>query len=187
MPAHKPTDLSPWKNTVLLHNGAAHNLCALMQLAFAATAPEVTVNLDQIGPVVSGEPSDEPAPALFQIQPKNSEINQLPLVLYKHGGRYHVLFGEAEIGRAKTNQQTQVTGKLVSTPTLKKTRIIKIEPEAVAVAVAEVPVNRYDSAAPRRPPRAAPSDSNPYNNGDRPQRTTSGLYRTNRPTGRRYP
>lgn len=117
------TDLSPWKNTVLLHNGAAHNLQAVMQQAAAGNV-EVTIDLSEIGPLVA---EGEIAPNLFPIQPKNNEINQLPLVLYKYNGRYHALVGSAHIERAKTNKQTQISGKLLSTPALKKARIIKPE------------------------------------------------------------
>lgn len=115
-------NLDQWKTTVLLHNGAAHSLTNVLSQAIASNV-EISVDLDQVGPVAG---DDVPA-NLFLIQPHNPETYELPLVLYKYQGRFHVLTGNAHVARARTNKQIQVKGLLLSTPALKKARIVKDE------------------------------------------------------------
>jgi hypothetical protein len=143
MPATK-IDSSQWNDHVLLHNNAAHNLSTV--LAQASSGNEVTIDLDQIGPVKG----DDLPQNLFLIQPKTGDVDALPLVLYKYQGRFHALVGREHVERARTNKQKQVTGRLLTSVALKKARIIKDDPAAPP------PLNPVLAIRPQRPSNPAP-------------------------------
>jgi hypothetical protein len=146
MPANKQ-DLSQWKNTSLMFKGIEHNLQSV--LTTAASGPMITVKLNEITPLDSDIPDNK-----VLIDPNNDAIHEANLVFFKHQGSYLVLAGRNLILRAKDKKQTEISGRLLSSPALKKTRINQPVAEPVTEVRATPPTAPYrgNTAFSRSPP-----------------------------------
>jgi hypothetical protein len=128
-----------WKTSVLLFNGNTHNLNSVLSTARSGQLIEVAVNQIDLDSVTAKD--------AVTVKPADVKVHELDLVLYKFNGVYLVLTGRNHVLDAKTNGQTTIQGRLMTSVTLKKTRVIK--PDAVPVTTLEV-------ASARRPPSTAP-------------------------------
>lgn len=135
-----------WSKTVLSFNGHEYHLAQLLKTA--ATGPKIEVKFDEI----DLGPKDQLSP---ELKPLDMAIHEESVVFVKHDNKYICLAGRNRIHRAKDKGDTVVKGNLLSTPALKKSRIVKDAPPAAtqptAMASAWPASNTYDRGQPRKP------------------------------------
>jgi hypothetical protein len=124
-----------WNKTKLIFNGHEYQLLTLLKTA--AAGPKVEVALADIDLEPKGDLSPE-------LHPGNVEIHEENVVLFKHNNKYIVLAGRGRVQRAHTNKLTVVKGNLLSTPALKKSRIVKDVAPAPLNPVLQAAPNTYD-------------------------------------------
>lgn len=147
---NKQQDTSPWKNTILTVNGAEHNL--LLMLKTASTGPLIDVKVNELA-----LDSDIPDNRVLYT-PHNADIHDEGLVVYKHNGKFLVLSGRNIAIRARTNKEPSVSARLISTPALKRARIIKeVEKVHIPTPAPTSGYNRNSSWESRQP------QNKPYN------------------------
>lgn len=108
-------DQSP---ALLLLNGVPHRLS--MVLAQAKIAPQVTIKIADLHalPHCGG-----PAESLIEHQPETPEATERELVFYKQGTGYTLLLGRKKFEAAADKHGSELKGRLISTPSLKKCRV----------------------------------------------------------------
>lgn len=114
------TDLSKWKSTKLSFNGHDHVLATV--IAVAQGGPIIAVKLSDLA-IDSDVPDNR-----VLIEPHSAELANLELIVYKHNGKFLILTGHAIIAQAKTDKLSEIKARLLSTPALKRARVIPDQP-----------------------------------------------------------
>lgn len=144
--ANNQQDTVQWKNVVFHFNGHKHNLAQVLAQGNAGPLIDVSVkDLDtdsvnrKVASVFEGAPS---------IQTDDLVLNGETIV-YKINGKFYVLFGHVKAVRAFKQNDVAFKARLISSPAMKKCRIIEPQVE-VAPAAPAYPIRR-DYPQDRRP------------------------------------
>jgi hypothetical protein len=114
----------------------------------ARAAPEVRVEIKDL---LIDHPD---APKFY---PDAAPMDRLSLLIYKYNGRWLVLTGLDIVRKAIADGHSIVAGALISTPSLKKCRIVATGAAETVIPIAPTVARPYDNSASRNPrPASAP-------------------------------
>lgn len=138
---------------VVHFNGHSHKLIQL--LGKASTAPLIEVSKGEI--VLD----DGALPVKYGNHSPDLDEH---IVLYKHDGKFYVLYGRDVVRKGFDNSQLSFKGRLISSPALKQCRIVEdtVQPAAPASPPGFENRPRFASNARDREQRPAPRNGN-YN------------------------
>lgn len=138
--SHNQQENIKWNSTVLLFNQHTHRLHLMLMMA--GGSPRIEVPVDQI------DLEFKAAPTGIEIKPGNADVHDLPVMFYRFNNVHLVLTGRNHVIRAKAEGQTTVKGKLLSSMSLKKSRVVDTTPATVPVVETNV-VSRFSAQRPQ--------------------------------------
>jgi hypothetical protein len=117
--------------TLLLLNSVPHFLDAVLRSIHGAPTIEIdlaTVNVSE-GSKANPEHVVEFRDAVLAKAPDYSALHKGQVVVFKQHGGFTVLLGKDKIAEYRAQGSTKIKGKLLSTPALKKCRVVDVSPE----------------------------------------------------------
>ncbi len=108
-------------NVMLLVGGFAHHVKQLLQ--YGAAGPLIEIPINEIN-----DPLDEQFKAehTVEFKPHTTEFDAAPVLFFKQHGKYTVLTGKDVVAQHILEKKTAITGRLLSTPAMKKARPVVV-------------------------------------------------------------
>jgi len=114
--------------TLLLLNSVPHHLDAVLRSIHGAPTIEIdlaTVNVSE-GPKANPEHVVVLRDAVLAKSPDYSALHKGQVVVFKQHGGFTVLLGKDRVAEYRAQGSTKIKGKLLSTPVLKKCRVVDV-------------------------------------------------------------
>lgn len=130
--------MSEQSKALLIFNGVKHHVHLVQSVG--GSGPNVGIAAVDI---------DMKTQATFEPHDDATITGDGPILFYKWEGKYVVLLGRSRVENALADKQATIKGRLISTPGLKKARIVTAAPASDPAPASNTPV--YENSFANRP------------------------------------